>query len=582
MNKIYKFSEFILDQKTFTFYRQNLPIHLSSRAFEILLYLIERRSEIVEKNEILEKIWQDSFVEEANLPVHISALRRVLQEKKGESRFIKTISGRGYSFIAEIEEIESPQNLNILFNTEKNEQKNISIAVLPFTFENISEENQFLANSITQSLISDLSQIEDLHVLAYSAVKPYKNSELQMQEIGFLLDADKILTGSISAHKNNLEIVVELVNVNDKRCLWGTSHVFEANDIFYVKKQISTTISETLKLKLVNRKPADLAEINHEAQKYYYRGKAVLESRGTKDSLDKVLSQALNFFNEAVKIEPLYALAYIGIGTVYVSMHNHNIIDRETAYFEANKALNTAFDLNDELSEAYILKGSTELMFDWNFIKAERSFDQAIKFNSNNPNAYHWKSMVCMGLSKFGEAISLEECAVKFDPTTGRFSDNLTRIFYFSGNFDKSIVHANEMLEFNENNLVSHLFKSLSYIAIGEADLALQSINKFVELRKNPESLLMQACVCALAKKGKLAKEILINVVRSYPKSEIDEANIALVYAGLNDFDNAFEHLYKAFEEKSAGLMFFPVDHRYQALRDDERYKVLINKIKLK
>lgn len=579
MSKVYKFSEFILDKQKVAFYRQDVPIQLSSRAFEMLVYLVEKRGEVVEKEEILDKVWKDSFVEEANLAVHISALRRVLNEKKGESRFIRTVSGRGYSFIAEVEEIESKKLIKTIDSYVNEEKKNISIAVLPFTFENSSEDNEYLANGVTQSLIGDLSKIQDLRVLAYSAVKPYKHSELELQEIGFLLDADKIFTGTISEFKGKWEISAELINAGDKRCLWATTQAFEADDIFEIKKEISFTIVEKLKLKL--GKSHSNKEIDSEAQKLYYRGKFILESRGTRKKIEDILPQALKFFKEAIKREPTYALAYTGIGSVYVSLHNHNLIERDEAFAEAKKALQLALMADDKLSEAYVLKGSIEIMFDMNFIEAEKTLNKAIELNPNNPDSYHWKSIICLCFGKFEEALNLEEKAVKLDPTSTRFNEGLIRIFFFSGNYNKAIIQSEELLEFDGKLLSAFLFFALSYAQLGSFELAEHHAEKTLKIRENSEMILNKAYIYGIWKKRHLAKELLENSLCSYSVNEIDKVDVAMVYSSINEIESAFEYLTQALNEKSVGLLYLKVDVRFNALKSDKRFFELLEKLNL-
>lgn len=588
-NKLYKIDDFILDIKRRCFFYENRQIQLSSRAFDILSYLIEKKGQIVEKEELLKRVWTDSFVEEGNLAVHVSAIRRVLHEKKGESKYIRTISGRGYSFIAPVTEIVSSEEIAEIhddFSKAEPEipDKQISIAVLPFTFDKSKKDNEYLADGITRSLINDLSQISNLKVLAHSAVKKYKASELELQEIGFLLDADKLLTGHISEYKGKLEIVAELINASDKRCVWGTAQVFDSDDIFKVKHEISLTIAGKLKLKLNLDQESNRLEtkdINAEAQKLYFRGKFILESRTTKKQPEEILYQALKFFREAVKNEPNYALAYVGIGSVYVSLHNHNLLDRRKAYAEAKKALQMALYTDGQLSEVHVLKGSIEVMFEMNFPEAEKSLNKAIELNANNPDAYHWKSFICTYLGNFTEAFELESKATELDPTSIRFNESLTRIFFFSGDYNKAIIQAEELLEFDERIFTSYLFAALSYAQLGFFDLALKNIDKAVENRKSPETLLNKAYIYGLAGDFAEAQEILQKVLKE-STPQLDYTDVALVYTVLDDFENALNCLNKALDENSTNLNSLKVDIRFKKLHREPRFEELLRKMKLK
>jgi adenylate cyclase len=578
MSKFYKFSEFLLDPQSLAFYRQSVPVQLSSRAFHILEYLIERRGAVVEKEEILNRVWQDSFVEEANLAVHISALRRVLGEKKGESRFIRTVSGRGYSFVAEVEETNSAAGFHDPAENKKTpENEIVSIAVLPLTFENGSAENEYLANGVTQSLIGDLSKIQGLRVLAYNAVKLYQNSTLELQEIGFLLDADKILTGSIAEFKGKWEISVELVKSSDKRCLWAESKVFDAEDIFEVKKQIAATIAENLKLSLI--KTDARLEVENEAQKLYYRGKIVLESRLVKSDLRETLDQSLKFFREAVRRAPHYALAYAGIGSTYCSLYNHNLIERETAYAEVKKAIQMALAADAQLSEAYVLKGSAEMFFDFNFAAALESFETAAKLSPSNADAYHWKSLALMVLGKFDESLKFEKKAVELDPVTGRFNESLIRIFFFSGKFKEALVVADEMLEFVGESIGATLFQSKSYTQLGFFEPALEKAERTVRLRAAADMVLNKAYVYAKFGKREESEKIIRQVLETFPEFEIDFSEFAAIYTALGETEKAFEYLSKAASDKPVDVITLNIDPRFKELRGDSRFDALLKKL---
>jgi adenylate cyclase len=582
-NRLYKIDSFVLDTQKRCFFHEDRLIQLSSRAYEILYYLIEKKGEIVEKEDLLTRVWTDSFVEESNLAVHISALRRVLQEKKGESKYIKTISGRGYSFVASVTEIVSTEEIvaireGVAKTQTKEVSRNASLAILPFTFEVNKKENEYLADGITRSLINDLSQIPDLKVLAYGAVREYKNSEFELQEIGFLLDVDKILTGHISEYKAKWEIVAELINVRDKRCIWGTSQTFDSEDVFKVKNEISVIIAEKLKPQLNVNKEREIIkskEINAEAQKLYFRGKFILESRGTRKNPRDILYQALKFFRDAVKKEPNYALAYVGIGSVYVSLHNHNLLEKEEAYPEAKKALQKALNTNDKLSDVYVLKGSIEIMFEMKFAEANESLDKAIELNPNNPDAYHWKSLICMCFERIDDSLYFQNKAIELDPTSLRYSESLIRAFYFAGEYNKTITQAEEIIEFDENSLASCFFLACAYAELGFFDEALNYIDKAIIIRPVQEMYLNKGYIQALSGNTKEATDILKNNFNNLNiKGKIDYTNSAAICVLINEINLAFVQV-------ETDLFFIRADPRFKNLRKDERFAQLLEKMKL-
>ena len=586
--KIYQAGDFTLDTPTRQLFNQEKAVSISSKAFDILECLVENHGRIVKKSELLETVWSDSFVEEANLPVHISALRRILGERRGESRFIKTVPGRGYSFIAPVAELNSrsssPVNPPPKTFVRESLNESLAIAVLPLTFDVTNADFEYLANGITQSLIDDLSQIPTLKVLAYSAVRNYRNSPLPLEEIGFLLGANRILTVYISEHRDKLEISVELLNAADKSHIWSAEQQFDSKDIFRVKKEISFAIAEKLKLKLTESNRSDFAKqqkIDAEAQKLYFRGKFVLESRLVKTNIEECLQQSLKFFQKAIERAPNYALPYTGIGNVYTYLFNHHLCQSEKAYAEIQKALQMALKIDNRLSQAHVLKGSTEIMFERNFDEAERSLNRAIELNPNNAEAYHWKGQLSSMRGRFDDAIAFVTKIIQFDPTSILFNEHLVRILFFSGEYNKSIIQAQELFEFEKNNLVPLAFSALSYSHLGLFKESLEKIEKAIEFRCTPEIVLIKAYILALKKDKIQSQNLIFSVLKSFPEKQIDVTDLACVYSALGELDRAFELLEKAYLIGSTNLSILKIDRRYDNLRRDPRFEAFLAKIGL-
>ncbi|MEP6925487.1 MAG: winged helix-turn-helix domain-containing protein [Pyrinomonadaceae bacterium] len=591
-DKIFQFEDFCLDPKQRKFLYQNKTIHLSSRAFKILLLLVQKHGEVVEKEELLEKVWSDSYVEEGNLAVHIHALRRVLGEKRGEKKFIETVSGRGYSFIfpvKRVEPVEPNEQLPALSESvQSTADKNLlqtsaSLAVLPFASENKDADFERLAGGITQSLIDNLSRIPRLKVMAYSAVKNYEDSTLDLPEIGFLLGVDKLLLGRLSEYKDNLEIDVELVSAVDKRYIWGTQYNCKLADIPEVRKKLSLAIAEKLELQLSSIDDLNLTSRRQtsdaEAYKLYLKGKYILDHyQASKDYQDSLRS-ALSFFQQALKKDPNYALAYVGSGRVYFLLFNDTFMSRAEVYDKCQTAVELAFNADSNLSEAFVLRGAIQMNFDRNWLEAEKSFKQAIALTPNNAYAYHNQSFLLACLGKFDEAIFYQNQALQLDPTSLILNSGLVNRFFLAKNFRKAIVQAEEALELDPRSVSPLSIMGLCFAQLGLFDEAFKNLNKAIDIQPLEELILDKAYVHALAGETAEAKKILNSLLAEMNYKQCDFADVAAVYSALRENDKTFEYLEKAFIEGSSNLLFLKADPRFLRSHEDSRFNVILRKL---
>lgn len=593
-NQSYKFDDFCLAPKQRKLFYRNSPVAISAKAFEILLMMVERQGEIIEKDEFLQKIWTDSFVEESNLVVHISALRRVLLEKKGERKFIETVSGKGYSFVSPVTIVEAenaappkvaPTSKKNVFAETEDSSSAVSIAVLPLRYKNHDADLEYLANGITQSLIDSLSQLPQLKVMAYSAVATYKNTTLEAQEIGFLLGVENLLVGYISEYKNTLEIRVELIETKDKSHLWGISHEAAFDDIFRIKKEISLAIAQSLKLKLTTSDETKIGKsqtTDSEAYKIYLKGKYIIERLSTRKNREESLYQALGFFQQALKKDYNFALAYAGIGNVYNSLFNHDFLKRDAALAEARKALQLALKIDPNLSESHVTKGKIELIFDRDLLAARASFDEAIRLNPGNSIAYHWQSATYLLYEEFDEAIAMQNNAINFDPVSVIANYGLSKIFYFTGDYNKTIIQAEETLDLDQRYVSCFYLLALSYAELGIYDEAIKNALRAVEIQPMKEMILTLAYVYALAGETEKAVEKLGQTLAQSEGDLVDYTDVAAVRLALGEHEKAFEALEKAYDTGSVNICALRVDPRFKSLRNEKRFVSLLDKLNLR
>jgi DNA-binding winged helix-turn-helix (wHTH) protein/Tfp pilus assembly protein PilF len=589
---LYKFDVFCLDPKQRKLLSGNKVVQLSSRAFEMLLLLVQKQGEVVEKSEILDKVWADSFVEESNLVVHVSALRRVLGERRGERKFIETVSGRGYSFVFPIEEVKSKQkpanaetHEKINLSDEKSADNFDSLAVLPLVNKSGNADFEYLADGVTQSLIANLSQIPTLKIMAYNAVAPYKNSNQDYSETAFLLGVENLLLGSITEYKNYFEISVELINAQNKQHIWGTHYTSgEFTDIFKVRQEISLVIAEKLQIRLNNLDKTNLSRrqtSDSEAYKSYMKGMYLLGSNSTSKFREESLHSALKCFRQALKKDPDYALAYTGIGYVYYRLFNINAVSRVKAYRECKNALQLALNFDAQLSDALILDGIIKHFFERNPREAEKSFDRAIESNPNNPIAFHYKSLLLCCFEKFEESVFYQNKAIRLDPISIFLHNGLSRRFFLGGDYNKAIIQAEETLELDNELVAPYFILALSYAQLGLFDEALKNIEKTLKIQPTEEIFLAQGYIYALAGDARRAREITKKVLRDSNAEQVDYTDAAVVYAALRENDLTFEYLEKAFAKADPNILLLRTDPRFVNIRDDKRFNALLEKLNL-
>lgn len=588
-DNLYKFDDFRLDPRQRKLLFGEKVVQLSSRAFEMLLLLVQKQGRVVEKSEILAQVWSDSFVDESNLVVHISALRRVLGERRGERKFIETVSGRGYSFVFPVEEVkksavEKPQA--IVSKSEKTDRETAdSLAVLPFVNKSGNADFDYLADGITQSLIANLSQIPTLKVMAYNAVEPYKTPHQDYAEIGFLLGVENLLLGSITEFKDNFEISVELINAQNKRHIWGTHYVSgKFTDIFKVRREISLAIAEKLQIRLDNLDKSNLSRpqtSDSEAYKFYMKGMYLLAGNSTSRFREESLHSALKCFRQALKKDPHYALAYTGIGYAFYRLLNINAVSRGKAFQECRNALQLALNFDAQLSEALILDGIIKHFFERNPSEAEKSFDRAIEANPNNPIAFHYKSLLLCCFEKFEESVFYQNKAIQLDPISIFLHNGLSRRFFLGGDYNKAIIQAEETLELDSELVAPYFILALSYAQLGLFDEGLKNIEKALRIQPTEEMFLAQSHIFALSGEAEKAREILEKVLHESDKEQIDFADAAIVHAALGETDKAFELLEKAFKKGDTNILLLRTDPRFERLRSDARFQSLLQRLNL-
>ena len=574
----YKFGDFYLDTNSRNLFNQSKLIRLSPRAFGILLLLIKKPGDAIQKEEIIEKVWADSFVEENNLAVHISALRRVLGENISGIKYIETISGYGYRFLLKVEKVENDSFSDLIKNRLPETGEPRSLAILPFTNKSGDSKFDYLSEGIAESLILNLSQISQLKVIAYSAVSRYKEQSVDLREVGFLLGVEAILIGSIAEFDETLEISVELIKVNNLSHLWGMQYQCQFEQFLKTRTEISIAITNKLKLKLtkteanqINKQPTKSSE----AYKLYLVGWNFAEKK-TKQGFLK----GIEYYQKALEIDPEFALAYAGLAEAYINLGHFAFIPMQEAVSKTQKSIQEALKFDKNLSEAHAVNGLLQL-YSLDLRKSEKSFRTAIELNPSNSMAHSYYSIYLVAVGNFSASLSHQYKAIDLNPFILSRIGALSTRFYLMREYDKAVKNSEEILELYPNADLLYAAIAFAYAHLGDFETALKNIDKSYNMGKRPDVYSLKGYIYAYCDKRSEALKVLEDITDINPSSPVDFCDIAVIYGALGDNDKAFEYLEKAYESKFSHLFLLKVDPRFDSLRSDARFEPLLKRIGL-
>ena len=457
-----------------------------------------------------------------------------------------------------------------------------SVAVLPFANVSGDPKAEYLSDGITESVINNLSQLPSLRVMARSTVFRYKGKDADPQKVGQDLHVGAVLTGRLQERGDTLVIQAELVDVAKGTQLWGAQYNRRAADLLAVQEDISREISEKLRLRLSGEEKTRLAKrptTNNEAYQLYLQGRYWWNKRNP-----EALRKGLQFFQQAVEKDPSYALAHVGVADSYhvLASTGYDAMPPREAMPKAKAAALKALELEPALGEAHVSLAMVLGNYDWDFPAAEREFKRAIELNPGYPTAHHFYAVYLMGMGREEEAIAEERRALELDPLSLIIRHNLARALSYAHRCDEAIAEERKVIEMDPNFYVAYQPLGWCLMATGKKDAAVADFRKGLEV--SPRGLRLLALLGnAEARTGNRpeAIKILGRFTQLSKQRYIPAYCFAIVYAGLDQKDQAFAELEKAFQERSDFLLFLNVDEAMTSLRADPRFADLVRRVGL-
>jgi TolB-like protein/DNA-binding winged helix-turn-helix (wHTH) protein/Flp pilus assembly protein TadD len=536
INHFYRFGEFTFDADQKVLLRQGKPLLMAPKVVETLLTLVQNSGRIVEKEELMTRLWPDTFVEESNLTYSIVQLRKTLGDDARRPRYIETVHKRGYRFIADVEEVSSDmsivsnelarrvktpvvEGINVVIEEQQDgeglsrvitERRVASIAVLPFLDMSPDKDQGYFCEGLADELINSLASLPNLHVASRTSSFRFKSPTLDIREVGQRLNVNTVLEGSVRKAGSNLRITAQLISAADGYHLWSGKYDRRLEDIFAVQEDIAQNTVRALKVVLSSDDQCALQRVRTtaiEAYECYLRGRQLFYHMRRRS-----LESARQMYLKAIGMDDHFGLAYAGIAEsssfLYIDWGG-----LESDLVDADRASSKAVEIDPALSQARASRGVVHALRG-RYSEAEREFETALRLNPKLYEAYYYYARACFSQGKLDQAAVLLEQAAAVRPESfdalsllGCIYRGQKREQMRKETFKRCLDAAQNHLEFYPSDIRPLLLGSTALIELGETERGLKWTRRALELDSQDPNVLYNAA-CAFSISGDLGEAI--------------------------------------------------------------------------
>jgi len=623
--------------------REGIRIKLQGQPYLLLITLLRQRGELVTREELRNTLWPgDTFIDfDHSLGTGINKLREVLGDSAANPRFIETLPRRGYRFIAPIEAIgasedppvgsesppeEQPLATGVPLGARDHEQVDLpkktavgerprwqfawkitgfallllstvfviwtlysgsrpppiirSLAVLPL--ENLSGDasQDYFSDGMTDELITELGQISELRVISRTSVMTYKGARRPLPQIALELDVDAVVEGTVLRSGNRVRITAQLIRASADKHLWAESYEGELSDVLALQKKVARSIAEQIRIKLNPKEQTGLNHVkvvNAEAHEAYLKGRYFWNQR-TAEGLKK----AVGYFNQAIERDPIYAQAYAGLADSYALMGDweYGVLPPAEAFPKAKAAATRALALDNALGEAHTSLAFVLDLFDWDWVAAEREYRQAVELSPSYATAHQWYTWHLIVLGRNSEAITEIRRAESLDPLSLIISADMADVLLIARRYDESIQQSRKTMEMDPRFAVAHYQVGQVFVQKHMYNEGIAELQKAIGFSGGNKTFRSNLAY-AYATSGRRSEALeILNDLKSRSNNGFSHASeIALIYVGLDENDQAMTWLEKAYGERfNPSVLLRP---SFDPLRSNPRFQDLLRRIGL-
>jgi serine/threonine protein kinase/tetratricopeptide (TPR) repeat protein len=454
-----------------------------------------------------------------------------------------------------------------------------SLAVLPFVNASADPGNEYLSDGIAESIINDISQLPKLSVRSFSSVARYKNKDADPQAVGQQLNVQAVLVGRLTHRGDDFAINVELIDVRQNRQIWGSQFHPKTGDLIAIQEKISSEISQNLRVQLTGSQKERMAHAATEdtaAYQLYLQGRFHWNKRTLED-----LQQSIDFFQQAIQKDPRYALAYAGQADAYALIEDLDVLPAREVTPKVKDAAGKALALDPNLAEAHTSLGWAEF-HDWDWAAAEKEFSRALELKPSYAIAHSWYGEYLMALGRYDQALTELNRARELDPLSPITNLDLALRLYYSHQYAQAVQQCEKTLVGDSLFVPAHLCLGRAYEQTGAAARAVDEFQKALELSEGgTDELAALGHAYAVSHREAEARKILQQLIDRSQQTYVQPVWLAAICLGLNDRDQAFMWLQKAYQDRSAWLVNLKADPMFDPIRSDPRFVDLVRRVGL-
>jgi TolB-like protein/DNA-binding winged helix-turn-helix (wHTH) protein/Flp pilus assembly protein TadD len=632
-NTGYQFGDYRLDTSEGLLQKDGREVPLTPTLLEILLTLVHYQGRILDKQRFMNSVWPGRVVEEGNLARNISTLRRILDDDPQHPRYIETVPRRGYRFIADVRTSSDSEHASIagtapakllahggargasslreprrepmrrriaallavgvlapavlLVAAVSHQTDSVSpsagdpirsLVVLPLADLSDNSREEYFADGMTEALISDLGKIETLTVSSRTSAMHYKGTAKRLPQIARELDVQAVVEGSVMRSGGKVRITVRLVDAASDRGLWTETYERDAGDVLSLTSGLARIIARRIEIAVTpeeNLRLAATRPVDEKAHEAYLRG-LFFKNKGSVDSLHKAIAH----FEQAVTIEPDFALAYAAMADTYLVLASWQGPSR-ILWPKAREAATRALEIDATVARAYLVLAGALLCHDLDQSAAEPVFLRALELNPGDALARARYAYSLMTQGRFDESLAEARRSIELDPVSLAYNMMLGQVLHFSGRNEEARRQLLSALELDARYPEAHRVLGLVHLQMGMPEQAALALEEALALGGGGGVVGELGYVYGvMGRKEDALRQMAI--LEELSREGRDAAfSLALVHYGLGELDATFEWLQKAHDERDFRMIRLVVDPVWDGLRQDPRFRQLLLRIGL-